>query len=84
MHAAVGSAIRFSGVPVVANFINLLTGAKGTPSGGPTAVCHANIGPSNKFVAASTQKITFAGQSTNNDTNVTLAAIFVPTQIFCE
>lgn len=74
-HIAAGHRPRLSAVATGRSFVNLLTGMPGTPVNTPTAVGNRVLGIATKFVAASSQEVDFAAQSTTNDLTLTLAAI---------
>lgn len=71
---------RFSGSAFGAsNFINLLNAKIGTQAGAPSSVISGTVGPAVQFSSASTlDKLTYSGQSTANDGQVTLGAIVRP------
>lgn len=75
--ASMGYGHGFSGIASSGGITNILTGKSGTLVGAPTAKVLA-MGPTINFGGgASTDAVTFAGQSTINDTAITLAGIVV-------
>lgn len=68
---------RFSGVAVPGNFLNLLSGVPGTLTNVPTTSVDSNIGTCFK-TSAGNQNTDFSGQSTNNDTSVTVGFMMRP------
>lgn len=74
------AAIRFSGVALGANFLNLLTGKPGAITLTTTAKVDGAIGAAFTLNSAGSNT-DFSGQSTNNDTTFTVGWIWRPTVI---
>lgn len=71
-----GAGVRFSGIALAGNFINLLNGARGAITGSPTGAIDGVIGPATNYpTAGSTAQSTFSGNAATNDTSSTIAAI---------
>lgn len=65
----------FSGVAVNGGFVSLLSGAKATLAGAPTAVIKSTIGPA-VTIATTSDVVSFTGQSTAAATSFTFAGVF--------
>lgn len=66
--------IRFSGFCSGGNFVEILSGGVGAPTGAPTPSINSHVGPAVLF-PNSTNRTDFTGRSTINDASVTIAAI---------